>query len=1017
VLSFHVKLANLIRRIALDFPELDPTWIMTNVVIPVVMLTILSIAIGDLIINPDHLPGTDTYFHVALIDEAQDRFRAGEPIGPVAEAIDGGRPYLYDTDNTYPQFSYVLSLIFGLVTRSAGATYGLMLFAGLAVAQLTFYFGFRSRFGIAGSLIGALAFVYSPYTLTSIDPQGRFPGLMAVTTMPAMMIGTLSIMDSPSRRKWFFTALAFGISAAFHAMVFYIAVVPLAVTSALYVITNKIAVSRSVLAVAAVFAGVLALWIFLPDSVADLTQRGGLVGIGSSSDGPGVRATTGATSKFLPFSIRWNSFDVAYRLTNENYAGVGILIASIVALVVARNRQVFVFGGGTAVAYLLATGSLTPLWDHLPLASQLEPRRFLFPAYLSASVVIAVGSGLLVTTLANQQSRINFAVSGITLVLIIGAVAYDAVPMVQRIAPKPPLSENYWSESLARVDTDGRLFWNAHRDFSPYYFVGRQSGIETVGRVGSVDAAVREGFVDTAMAELALYRIRSLISDDKSFRSLVAAAEREGFKKIGQWSNQVLLASEKPSSIIMDQSRDVALVGTAANLYWSRIFSNSVVIHDPDQIPKELLSSFKIIVMSAYRTTNNEVLEKALTEYMDEGGIVIFEEPNKSGENLFGAEHTIKDVPEVFAVNGIDGPVEVLPFTISGGRFAGNYYEDIGEVTLTGSTPEGEIIPLVQKRDVGRGAMYWVCCNIGNHTVVNPGKDFSMASVISKYFESEIGEFRSIWPTSFDADVEHLGPSEYEISYTAKSPIPVIISTRAINKRSLVLEDGTRIQIYPFGPVGSALMPSGTHVVSLETVAAPVTLSIAFIWIIGLAFGVTILWRGWRYLSFEGPSTFMLALIGLRRYVTPKWSGEIPTARGTLLFRPPVLVPSYEELAITSGVLQVFTPIDGEYELAVLYVELKSPENKAQNISASDIWVHTDVGEALIPMDGVQIVEKLGRSSWISSLERRHSLLNGELDVEAEVPVSGFVVFAKPAKSEIVGVSLGFDPELYAPIK
>ena len=60
---------------------------------------VLTFVMGDVLLDPHNLPGTDTYWHVSLIDEAIDRFQAGQPIGPIAELVDAGRSYLYDTDS------------------------------------------------------------------------------------------------------------------------------------------------------------------------------------------------------------------------------------------------------------------------------------------------------------------------------------------------------------------------------------------------------------------------------------------------------------------------------------------------------------------------------------------------------------------------------------------------------------------------------------------------------------------------------------------------------------------------------------------------------------------------------------------------------------------------------------------------------------------------------------------------------------------------------------------------------
>jgi xanthosine utilization system XapX-like protein len=980
-------------------------WLLSNLAIPLLLLFALYFVLGDVVGKPYNLPGTDTYWHVTLIDEAHDRLMAGEPVGPIAESVNAGLAYLYDADSVYPEFAYLFSIVVSIFTGNAGITFGLMMFMASAVAQLSFYFGFRSRFGHLGAAIGALAFAYAPFTLTNFVPQGRYPGLLAVSTLPGVMAGILAIMDRPSRSKWILTTLAVGLSVAFHAMVFYIAAIPIALIAGLYALSNRIAVSRILLSVSTTIVGILIVWIVLPDGISDLTQGGGVAGVAVGSDGPGVRASTGANSQFLPFSIRWNAFDTAHRLSYENYAGIGIVSASIIAAVFSRSWQVLIFGIGTFIAYVLATGSLTPLWEKLPLADRLEPRRFLFPAYLGAAMIIAAGSGRMIQALYEDRTLKSFAFFVLPLVAIVGSISYDAIPMIRRIAPADGY-EIAWTNALAKVDVDGRLFWNGHSDFSPYYFVGRESSIETVGRVGVVDGSVRGGFTERALAEIALYNTRAVITDTVGFPDFVAALKQNGFVQIGQWGPQVLLASGTPGSLFMNQTRDVGLLGVAATEYWSWIIPNSISIGNPEHISAGYLSSFRAVVLSSYNVSNIEAVEASLTAYMEDGGIVIFEEPNRGGRNLFGAEHVIKDVPRNFVVDGMDGAREVSAFHIGGGRFAGNFYEDAGIVTMTGTTPDGESVPIVQKKEVGLGAMYWVCCNIGNHTVVNPGRDLAMADEISKYFESEIGGFGSLWPSEFDGEVIRTGPSDFQITYSSESPIPILISVNSSGKRYLSDEDGNLIPFEHAGVIHGALLPAGSHELTMSTDAKPINPFIATIWLMGLAIGAAVLTLGWKIFSTNGPSTEIMALIGFRKYLTPKWIGAIEMPNGVMKFQTPRLVPLHEEVVSTSGTFQTLTPSDESRQLAIIYVEISNSKPGERVLSISDLRLHTSNGSISYPMVGVESIERLSDSSWISLLDVRSSHLTDESNLESLASIAGFIVFAVAKNSDVVGISI-----------
>lgn len=986
-------------------------WLLSNIAIPLVILVVTWMVLGDLMRNPDHLPGTDTYWHVTLIDEAIDRFKAGEPIGPISESINAGQPYLYDTDTTYPQFAYWVSIITGVLAGGAGTAYGFLLFAASLTAQLTFYFGFRSRFGQVGSVIGAMAFAYAPYTMTSVAPQGRFPALLAIATMPAILAGTMSLIDHPSRRIWVLTAVAVAFSAAFHAMVFYIAVIPIAIIGLIYGLTKKVSPARFGLVLSVAIAGVLLAWILLPDAIADPTQGGGVAQVAVTSAGPGVRATTGGDDVILPFSIRWNSFDVSLRPSNENYAGIGIVLAALIALVLGLRKQIVIFAFGAAVAYALATGTLTPLWERVPLAAQLEPRRFLFPAYLSAGLMIAAASGEWLRRIVTGRSIKVVAIYCIPLVAVIWLLAFDAVPMARRIAPKPDDTALEWSTAFKKADPDGRLFWNANADFAPYYFIGRETAEGTIGRLGTVDAAIRNGFIDTALAELALYNTRAILTDERAFLELADAAKSAGYEQVGRWKAQVLLTSDAPGSIFMNQTRDVGLIGVAANKYWSRIFPNSASIGNPAEIPWELLSSFKVLVLSAYQISDVEETEKVLLDYVNNGGFVIFGEPNGSGANLFGATSSIADVPRNFTVPGADGPVNVLPFTIGGGRFAGVDYEEIGEIVLAGTTPTGETVPLIQRKKMGQGAIYWVCCNTGNHVVVFPGRDHRLARVVRDYFESEAGEFGDVWPTEFDADVVQTGPSEFQISYTAESAVPVLISLESVHKRSFTLENGEDVEFSSIGRISSVVLPAGSHVATLGTDARPFSLPIVVIWVFGLAVAVAILSVGWQPLARDGAPYFEVALMALRRYLSPKWAGGVPIPVGVLMAQMPRIETKYEVLSTDSGTLQKFAPDASDDRLAIVSLEISASEQSTNGFSIDDLRLHTVDGREIKPMSnsGMDAPATI-RSRLLSALDRRQPRLEGELALEKGQSISGFVLFSLKGNPEIRSLSTVSNP-------
>lgn len=974
---------------------------LSNTGLPILLLILAWITVGDLATNPNHLPGIDTYWHVTLIDEGADRIRDGEPLVPISETINAGTRYLFDTDGTYPQFVYWVSIFVALITGNAGTAYGLLMFAAIAVAQLSFYFGFRSRVGNPGALVGAIAFAYAPFTLTAVAPEGRYPALLAVSTTPLILAGGLSLIDAPSRRIWILGTGAAALSVGFHAMVFYIAIIPIVFILGLYALNSKKGPKRLALAGSIVFAGVLVAWILLPDGISDFSESGGVAGVvAASSESVGGRADTGTSSDIVPFSIRWNSFDVGLRSSNLNYAGLGLAIAGILTMVLVRRRDVFIFGTGAIFAYVLATGSITPFWDQIPLATRLEPRRFLFPAYLGVSVVIAIGFSNLIDQMMVDRSRKTVAIYGSLIVVVCGLILFDSIPMAKRIAPIPDDQRLEWTTALVDQDIDGRLFWNSGSGFATYYFGGRETGLEVTGRYRSVDQALRSGFPQTAITELALLNTRAVLTDEHSFEALPKALQNASFEEVARWDSRVLLVSAAPSSIFMNQTVDAGLIGVAGTGFWSKIFPNSVPIDKPDLVPEELLKSIKIIVLSAHSFSDVSKVENVLSDYVRAGGRVILEEPNLSGPELFDSRSRIDDVPPEFSVSNSDGNVDVLPFSADGQTFRGVYYESdsAGEVTFSGTTPDGQIVPLVTKRTFGDGAIYLVCCNIGNHIVGT--SDQALAKAVREYFGSEIGTFRSNWPTSFNADYERVSPSHFELTYESESDTPILISLIGINNRSLVTESGDPIQIVKFGPISAAVLPKGEHTIVLKPRSNLFQAFPVSVWFIGLALAGTILSFGWTPLARAGNSYAEVAASLARTIFTiasssirPLWAGTLDIPGGTLYSDSPKTTTSFEMSSDDADTVEVVKSDDNGVVVS-LYLSVEASTSETLTFAAEELCLRTTEGR-VVEADSSKGSEMKASPQFalLSLIGKRSRRLANYISLQNGDSQSGYVVF------------------------
>ncbi len=968
----------------------------------VVLLLSLSLVwmMGDVILDPANIPGTDTYFHITLIDEARDRILAGQPIGPISESINGGRAYLYGTDSTYPQFGYWVAVIVALAVGSSELSFTLLMFAALLTAQLTFFLGFKSRFGVVPAAYGAVAFGYAPFLMTNVLPQGRFPAVLAVALLPLIMSAVLRILESPGKKWWAVGLIATAVSVAFHPMVFYMAAIGLAAIGAAYVAAVKTSLNRILLASSMIVLGVLVAWLMLPSGLNSLSLNNGAASTIVGSGGPGVRATTGGHAVIVPFSIRWNSFDVRLRSFNENYAGLGLALAGLTSLVFAWRKKVALFAVAAIFLYLLASGTATPLWNMIPLASVLEPRRFLFPAYLAVGLVIGSGVSVLIAQMHIVATRRVRLQTVFALVLIAALMAFDAIPMAGRIAPDERDLERLWVDTIADKSNGGRAFWQAYKDFSPYYFFSQKAGVETIGRMSDVDRAIRQGFPETALEQIALLDVRIVLTEQIVFEGLVDQLVAHGFTEDMKQDTQLLLTSDKPSVRVMTASRNVGLVGVAAELYWSRIIPNSIPIGNLSDAPTGLTDTLDAIVMSAYSAAEGSDIESLLIDYVNGGGTVIIGEPNRSGDDLFGVDGVRREVPAVLSVESASGPVQTQPFEINGRPFFGIFYDDAGETVLAGTDESGNEIPIIQKRSLGEGAIYWVCCNIGNHIVENPGEDFELAYTLRSFFENEIGGYGDIWPRPFGTELTVNGPSDFEFTYRSDEPTLAVISARPLSQRRVLVDGQEEAEILPYGPVFAIELPAGEHRVSVTTSANPVTPGALGLWVLAVATTVYLLRNLWLWLAIPP-----LPSVGLR-YAIRRWISEPPFVRefsisaGVLRVCEPRTGRRFDVKA-PDGKFRRFEPSGDEMLIALVFVEFSAPAGEGIEFDFDRLILSSAEGrEFHATPPGELQSHDLMFPNLLHLTDIKYSLIGPIIKLAPSEVIRGYIAFEYPAAEE-----------------
>ena len=977
-------------------------------IVAVVLVILLWQVMGDVVREYQNLPGTDTYWHTTLIDEASDRLKNGQPIGPISESINVGIPYLYDTGSTYPQAAYWVGIAVTVMVGSSQLAFASLMFGAVLVAQLSFFFGFKRRFGVVAATIGALAFGYSPFLLTNVGTQGRLPAVLAASLIPLILAALLNILQQPTKKWWITGFVASVLSVSFHPMVFYMSAVAMAIVLGATVLSTFASFKRIVFTGSMIVLGVFGAWLFLPSALSSLSFSNTAVDVLATSTGAGARASTGAESFIVPFSIRWNSFDVNLADINENYAGLGLAVAGLLTPFVAWRKKVVLPFVSALGVYLLATGTLTPFWNMIPLASVLEPRRFLFTGALLIALAIAAAVSVATNELRhNASAKIKFRASLVILVFI-ALIAFDAVPLSERLSPEFRGFEKTWIEPAGEASEGGRVFWSAIKDFAPYFFIGRELGVGTIGRLGDVDLSSRQGFPETGVEQLALLDVRAVLTDSAGFQPLVAELKAEGFTQNYERATQLILTSDIPSARVMVPSRKVGLVGAAATLYWSRILPNSVKLFGIGTAPDEYLDSFGVIVVSGLSIEDKSLVESELLKYVEKGGLVVFGEPNRLTDDWFGVEGAERPVPEILTIGvGVDS-FQTQPWAIGSERYVGTFYDEAGSVELSALDDDDEVIPIIQKREIGKGAAYWICCNIGNHTVVNPGSDLQLAYAVRAYFEDELGGYSNIWPKQFGSDPEILGPSDFSFEYESDSSELVVISNQLLSQRRVLLDDEVELEMLRYGGVMAIVVPSGSHKVLVTTSSAPIKPVSFVFWILALIATGLLLRNLWS--RFSTP--------------TPPSGGVLPAIR-RWIFGPPFV----HEFEVGSGILKICEPWTGgrfdfkssdrtyqrlepsmdNTSLAVVLVELSAPsgENLSFDFGELKLVDRSGVEFSAVSTGSLQSQDLLF-PNLIYLVDFKRTLLPDLLDLSAGESIRGYVVFEFATEVEYPFVHDGF---------
>jgi hypothetical protein len=532
--------------------------------------------------------------------------------------------------------------------------------------------------------------------------------------------------------------------------------------------------------------------------------------------------------------------------------------------------------------------------------------------------------------------------------------------------------------------------------------------VETTGRLVDVDLAVRQGFTETAIEQLALLDTRAVLTDEAGFPSLVQQFVQAGFVERYRQGTQTLLTSDRPSTRIMTQSRKVGLVGAAANLYWSRIIPNSVSIRNIESVPQEFINSFDALVVSGLSTPNVAEIESILTRYVEGGGLVVIGEPNRSGDDWFGVEGEERPVPEFLTVESNGEVFQTQRFAFGEDRYVGTFYSDAGATVLSGTDDEGNGVPIIQKRLQGAGAIYWVCCHIGNHTVVNPGQDFNLAYSLRSYFENEIGGYGDTWPKSFGGEVEFNSRSEFRFDYESDVDEVVVISSRAPRQRKVLLDGESELEIINFGTVMSVLVPAGKHEVLVTAEGTPLKMGSLVIWILAVVSVIFFLYKLWGRVSAPTPPSggVLPAIIGW--IFEPPFAQEFNLEQGTIRVCEPRTGRRFD-LKTSDGTYRRLEPLDDRESIAAVLVELSAPPENPLNVDLTRLQLVDSAGARfnMVTPDELRSSELLF-PNLMYMLDTKNSLLQKTISLSPGSRVRGYVVYEFATEEEYPFVHSSF---------
>jgi hypothetical protein len=795
-----------------------------------------------------NLPGYDQYYHMAHLDFLADQFAAGHL--PTLSPMGGGTRFFLNTSGGYPTALYFFNLPIRMLTGDATATYLVSLFLIFLAAAGGFYLGFKARFGRLPALVGSVVAVAGPYQLTSVVPQGRWPGLQAMAFLPAFTASCISFLDAPTRLRFGLIAITFGLAFVSHPMVAYVGGLGVAVFALIWSVWVGTPGRRFLAALGAAVIGLMVLWLLVPSGLITDVLLPGAAGEVLGAPAGFFEESTGrasavdpAAAERSPYAIGFWSFSTSYRGGFENYAGFAPLWLSIVVPVLLPRPRVIATAGAIGVLYLIAAGNDGRLFAALPFANSLEPRRFLHVVYLFQGILLADAlsvwipalrlaitgspSRLWAASLAGLRRAIHrpgnasplrgrVAVVAIALpALAFLAVLWyrDLLPMRETLYSYPAraiVSAGELRSEVPAIRTlagDGRYLAQGKTDYAEFYFASGAAGLPSLINTDAWHAA-------------ALMNVRVVDTDLGRRPEEVQEFRELGFKEVRRSAGgfTVLMHSDRPTAYLQQPSVRVLHVGSGTGPTGFRALGTA---GDASLLDPELLRAFDVVVLSGYVASDQVRARTTLDGFMLQGGIVVVDEPRIDGPDLWGALPLEGQAPRRLRFDGPSGAQSIVPLPepADGGLIDPGFgVPGLAALDADGGGP----VDLIREEAVGAGLLVRTCCSLGSQ--LSGQEAAPLRDAVLTYFTSQAGT-ETVWPEPFPAEITTFDHEAVSFAYSSPEPSAVVVS-KTYDSRWRMTVDGHDVNVVPYaGGVMLAPLPAGSHSVELTYLASPFPLA------------------------------------------------------------------------------------------------------------------------------------------------------------------------------------------------